>query len=482
MSRAGAVVVALVAALGLLVLAVTARGGQEEAFPHEQHLGLFPFCTGCHQGVPDGDLSGFYPEPELCAACHDGVERDSVDWTPPSATEPEPFRFAHPDHADAVSLAGDAALECEACHVPEGGTPMEVDAQLVLEQCLSCHGHAAENHLVDADCSVCHGPATETEMGGEWLATLPYPPAHARGDFLPEVHGLLAATEPARCATCHTQERCTSCHVNADAVPEIADIPEAPASLELPRYAAHYFVPPSHESPDFLDDHGPMASVAACATCHTRDDCAACHTVELPTVAVALPRAADVRAPGVLLEPKAPTSHAIASFQNDHGAIAAADPASCASCHTRSECSDCHAAVAVTASLPGELAGPGYHPPNYLARHSAEAYGRRLECSSCHDTAAFCRDCHQQAGFETTGLLGPGYHDAEPNWLLRHGLPARQALESCATCHQQSDCLQCHSTLGAFSISPHGPDFDARRAWEKNPAICFACHVDDPIG
>ena len=468
--------------VALLAATVTLQGSRQEPFPHAAHDGLFPFCTGCHVGVPEGDLEAFYPEPQLCERCHDGVEQERVEWTPPEAGGPSPVQFAHPTHIGAVDAAGDEALECAACHVQEGQEPMQVDRTLVLEQCLSCHGHPAENHLVDADCETCHVPAARTEMGGEWLAMLPYPADHATGDFLSGVHGELAGAEAARCATCHTQERCTSCHVNADRVPEIAQIPEADPSLELPRYAAHYFVPPSHTDPAFLDRHGAAASVEACATCHTQDDCATCHTEQAPPVMGDLPRAQDVRAPGVLLEPKPPSSHTVASFTTEHGALAAADAGSCASCHTRTFCSDCHDASAVTATLPTEIAGGAFHPPDFMARHSTEAYGRRLECSNCHDTGAFCRDCHEQAGFESSGRLGQGYHDAEPAWLLRHGRPARQALESCATCHAQTDCLQCHSELGAFKVSPHGSDFDAQAAREKNPAICFACHVNDPIG
>ncbi len=451
----------LVLSLGL---AVALRGNEQQTFPHEEHSGLFPLCIGCHEGVPAGDREAFYPEPQLCSGCHDGVELDSVDWRPPTATEPEPIVFSHPRHGERLAAAGDAELGCRACHVPEGGQPMEVGRELVLEQCLSCHGHPAERHLVDAPCQTCHPPAAETPMGGGWLATLPYPADHATGDFLPEVHGSLAGAEAARCATCHTRERCESCHVNADAVAEIAAIPEAPASFDLPRYGAHYFIPPSHEAPDFLEAHGGMASVESCSTCHTRDDCAACHAADAPATVAALPAAADVRAPGVLLETRPPATHSMASFATEHGGLAAADATSCTQCHTRTECADCHEAAAVAVRLPGALEGPTFHPPNFMARHASEAYGRQLECSSCHDTGAFCRDCHEQSGFGSVGRLDPGFHDAEPNWLLRHGLPARQALESCATCHTQTDCLQCHSTLGAFKVSPHGSDFDPQRA------------------
>ncbi len=484
MSRRWLVALAgLVVVAGSLAVAVTARGRDvQQPFPHARHAGLFPFCTGCHVGVPDGDMANFYPEPELCARCHDGVDMDSVHWTPPEPGGPSPVKFTHPDHMAMIDAAGDDALECETCHVPEGAGAMQVATEPVIGQCLSCHGHPATDHFLDAPCTTCHQPAARTAMGGEWLATLPYPADHATGTFLPQDHAQLAGANAARCATCHTREKCESCHVNAADVPEIAQIPEADPSLELPRYAAHYVAPPSHHADDFLDAHGGFASVQACATCHTQNDCATCHTVEAPPAMAAMPRAEDVAAPGVLLTVKPPSTHQVASFMENHGGIAAADAASCASCHTREFCSDCHDAASVEAPLPGALAGPGFHPANFMAQHASAAYSRRLECASCHNTGAFCRDCHEQAGFGPRGYLDPGFHDAEPNWLLRHGQPARQSLETCATCHQQTDCLQCHSTTGSFRVNPHGADFDPKRAQEKNPAICFACHVNDPIG
>jgi hypothetical protein len=461
--------------IGVLSIGASDDAERQEAFPHEAHAGLFVFCTGCHEGVPYEDRTAFYPDPALCNQCHDGVDLPTVVWSPPSALEPDPVVFSHAAH-DAHE-----PLDCQRCHTPAGEPRMTVRTQVEVARCFTCHAHEAANHYVDADCATCHVPAAETPMGGRWLAELPYPADHVTGDFLRVTHGQMAGAEPFRCATCHTQERCTSCHVDAAHLPQIAAIPPAPPGLDLPRYAAHYFTPPSHEVPNFIETHGNIASFQACATCHTRNDCAACHTAELPAVAVELPRAQDVRAPGVLLAAQLPPSHMLASFIERHGPMAAASPGTCTSCHTRTFCADCHEASMVESQLPHRLAGPQFHPPNYQARHSAEAYNRRLECSSCHNTAAFCRDCHQEAGFQAVGRLDAGFHDAEPLWLLRHGQPARYALESCATCHVQLDCLQCHSVLGAFRVNPHGSGFDARRAWDRNPAICFACHIDQPV-
>ncbi|HSH45008.1 MAG TPA: hypothetical protein VK966_04085 [Longimicrobiales bacterium] len=475
---AGPLLLLLVAA-GLVVVA-GARGGERQAFPHERHAGMFPLCIGCHEGVPAGDRSAFYPPPSQCATCHDGVERDTVVWTPPPEA-PSPVRFSHPEHRAERAAEGREPLDCAACHTEADAPRMAVE-RVVTSRCFACHEHEADSHFVDADCATCHGPAAETPMGGEWLALLPYPQDHVRGDFLGEIHGQLAASEPARCITCHTQERCTSCHVDADDVPEIAAIPAASPGLELPRFAAHYTIPPSHTAPDFVRQHGEVASRQSCATCHTQDDCATCHLSPGPEAVQDMPSAELVMAPGVLLQGRAPESHASAWWVEGHGAEAAAEPSYCSTCHTRDSCAGCHEAPLTGFEDGTRVAGTAFHPPNFAARHSAEAYGRRLECASCHDTGSFCRDCHEQAGFETRGALGPGFHDAEPLWLLRHGQAARQALESCATCHEQRNCLQCHSTTGAFQVNPHGPGFDPERARSRNPGICFACHVSDPGG
>ena len=76
---------------------------------------------------------------------------------------------------------------------------------------------------------------------------------------------------------------------------------------------------------------------------------------------------------------------------------------------------------------------------------------------------------------------GPGVHDAGANWLLGHGRPARQGLEACASCHRQTDCVQCHSTIGAFRANPHGPGFDAAQGWARAPGTCLICHQRKPL-
>lgn len=437
-----------------------------DSFPHAKHQGLFPLCQGCHQGIPTGQAAEAYPQPSLCAECHDGVDRARVNWL---AAEPVsgPLDFEHPRHVREVASAGEPDVACASCHVDPRGPSMSVVA-LDAERCLECHGAPDDSHLEPGSaCADCHRPLAAVDGGDHRFLSLPLPDAHDGRDFLLGVHGEEAMAAVNRCATCHIQDQCAGCHVDA-ALEPIPQVPSAPAHWNVPLIPASYPVPASHQSDAFERTHGsPEPRAVDCSTCHTRDDCAACHIAPLPASAAALQERPQVRAPGVGLEDRLPDSHDTPFFLSSHAVLAATGPESCGSCHSQSYCAECHDAPR----------SPGYHPPSFGLRHSAAVGTQAMECSNCHNTAAFCRECHVEVGMESVGRLGAGYHDAEPVWLIRHGAAARQGMEQCASCHEQKDCMQCHSSLGAFKVSPHGPDFDPVRAQEKNPWICRACHL-----
>lgn len=531
--------------LALTAAGVAAVTQRQQDFPHLEHANLFPLCEGCHQGIAEGDRVMFYPSPAQCAGCHDGTEQPRVDWQGPTE-RPDNVTFEHPRHPG-VDDAG-VVIDCASCHTPAGAPRMAVMGQAEVPRCLACHEHSAADHYVDADCSTCHMPLAEAPFDRARMEALPEPEDHRVAAFLADVHGDLAREDITRCAVCHTRERCESCHVDAALVAAIAATPAAQGIVaqQLPSFDARYPVPPSHLTPDFITDHGAFTATSSCSACHTREDCTTCHVAPQPSFIKTMLSRRDVRAPGVPLTGRAPASHDAPLFGIEHGNEAAARGASCSACHVRTMCTDCHESAATGLSLKGaasvrpSLAGvhtrhvpagvepvsrsavsfgtaammapsvgngingqqdtvragaaagaarrtdmPGaFHPANFLARHSAEAYGRRLECSNCHDRRLFCADCHESVGMDAAaspGRLGPGFHDAEPLWLLRHGQAARQGLESCASCHAQNQCMQCHSVLGAFKVSPHGSGFDARRAQQRNAAICLVCHITDPL-
>ena len=93
------------------------------------------------------------------------------------------------------------------------------------------------------------------------------------------------------------------------------------------------------------------------------------------------PRSAS-SAPGVQIEVEPPESHDSFFFMAAHANQAAAEPGTCATCHTETYCVSCH---------DGPADG-GYHPPSFVAQHSADAWGRDAECATCHNAAAFCRE------------------------------------------------------------------------------------------
>ena len=154
------------------------------------------------------------------------------------------------------------------------------------------------------------------------------------------------------------------------------------------------------------------------------------------------------------------------AFVTGHGAAASAGQPDCTSCHAENTCVQCHESQG----------SPEFHPMNFLASHGPEAYGRVSDCTSCHSSEAFCRECHVNLGLKGGSSFVAPYHDNQAIWILSHPQAARQDLESCISCHQQNDCLRCHSGVSGMRISPHGPDFKSSGIWDRNQAMCTVCH------
>lgn len=262
------------------------------------------------------------------------------------------------------------------------------------------------------------------------------------------------------CTDCHTGVTtdamfpeptfCAACH-DGTMQPVVAyrgRTPRSAANLKF-RHAAHPLVETCETCHGSAQSGAVRPVVQRCLDCHgiqtahqdAATDCRVCHA-----------------------SPPKPASHD-AGWRSAHRVEAAAAPETCATCHVRSECLDCH--------RPGAGSpGGGYHPADFLTRHPADAYSRQTECSTCHNVADFCQDCHRQAGVVARGPLSGGFHDANRSFLGGHGQAARQSLESCVTCHTERDCLQCHA-----QFNPHGPGFDADSWRHKAPQMCAACHI-----
>ncbi len=445
----------------------------KDHFDHARHSRLFPTCESCHAGVRDAGQQ-IFPPAVSCASCHDGTIEKRVDWSPPDSPHPTNLRFTHQRHAVDIAhrRGADSVVACVACHTEAGTSRMSVQ-RTVSRQCLDCHGqHESHFAVADSACATCHLPLAQAPtLSEETVAHFPKPPSHDQADFALAGHGRqVGSTIPgspvaASCATCHARDFCITCHVDAPEQRAIQALAPDPRSLAI---KTEMTAPPSHKAGDFIKRHGGMARNGAvdCRTCHTQESCMTCH-IQQPAAARGLAMAGAGRGKGAQTTRTRPANHGT-DFRDIHAPYAQASPRSCAACHARTECLDCH--------RPSAAASGGYHPAGFLTRHPAAAYNREVSCNDCHSATAFCAACHEQSGLSASRRLGSGYHDSKNRFLFGHGQAARQNLESCVSCHAERDCLTCHAAQGGRSFNPHGPGFDPQRMKRKNPETCTACH------
>lgn len=468
---------ALGAAAAVWAGAVLASHRGNEPFPHAAHEGLFPVCEGCHLGAVTGVESELFPAPASCAQCHDGTRADPVEWQPRPGPRVSNLSFFHPAHQDLVELMGDSAT-CRTCHAVDPGDPsrrMHVSAA-TPEACLGCHAHAGPAHLAGtADCTLCHVPLTRAPaIPAERIALFPRPDSHDAPDFLLQ-HAPDTPRDQLACSVCHARNSCERCHVNAARLEAVTTLDRDPrvAALEA-RRAPEYPVPASHLASSWAWTHGTesMRDPARCSTCHTRESCLTCHVdAERPSPAILFQEAyRPGGAPGVELTGAGARVHPVA-FARVHGSYAATGVMDCTQCHVQRYCADCHDGVD----------SRRFHLDNFLERHALEVFGGGGDCQSCHSTEAFCRDCHLSTGVASRGRLDTAFHTAQPLWILAHGQAARIGLEACASCHRQTDCLACHSSVLGRGVNPHGPGFDAARMAARNRVTCRWCHLGDPL-
>jgi hypothetical protein len=439
-------------------------------FPHEKHANLFPECITCHAGAKTRG-SAMWPAPQSCRACHDGKVQPAVEWSAAKRI-PGNVRFDHAIHQERLAARNAPEAQCQDCHATQGADRMQVQ-RAVAARCFECH-EPKEHHAEGSECATCHVPLWEAaHLTNERVAQFPKPPSHQLAEFAAGGHGKSACPkgksgkESSSCAVCHAIQFCETCHVDAASNECISTLGSDPRSLV---HQVKTRTPDSHQKTSFLTmhGHGLEDAGAQCGTCHTQSSCTICHA-STPGVAAALLSAPARPGVGALVERKKPASHH-ENFLKTHGNLASADPGSCAACHHRAQCLDCHR----TSPSSGT---PGYHSADFLQRHPAAAYARETSCAECHNPGSFCQTCHEASGVAAGGgLRGAGYHDANPSFLLGHGPSARMSLESCVSCHTESDCLVCHSAQGGRRFNPHGPEFEASILREKAPQMCTVCH------
>ena len=452
----------------------------------------------------------------------------------------------------ALALGIGALATTSAAQATSAEFPHERHAKL-FPTCLGCHagvpaGDAATTFPAASSCASCHDGTiqktvrwTPRAIGAVGLLKFSHPAhvAKAKDVGCADCHNASGATRmtvtkaaPERCISCHTHQasehlapaaQCATCHRTVATA----------TSLTSQRIAA-FPQPASHRAGRFITEHGAaaQASGATCATCHARESCARCHVDPSRTAAIAA-LAADARVGAVVAGKPAsyptPDSHNRADFVRRHGAASRASGATCATCHARASCEACHSSVSGPATdpartaidlmpvpapggaqgvllkraqpealvrfvaaqnvgahgLPGDSAKPQpktvrVHAPGFRTAHGREASAGATSCAGCH-AQRFCADCH------TGERSSRRYHAA--NFLSTHAPQAYARETNCSGCHNtQTFCRDCHMQVGlaVTSSTQRTTAFhNARPLWllqhgqaaRQDLTSCTTCHA-----
>lgn len=181
----------------------------------------------------------------------------------------------------------------------------------------------------------------------------------------------------------------------------------------------------------------------------------------------------------------------------------------CLDCHYRErECESCH--VDPSNVRPRTIAdtGLGFDHGPHVARaggdcascHSAATTAEELplaripmsDCLGCHEheedyAQARCQHCHASMRYMPIGQVAEFEHAGD--WMAQHASAAAAGGSTCAQCHTQSSCVECHSNVAPTinaDLFPeqtgrtllHRGDYATIHPFEAraNPDACVRCH------
>ncbi|TNF30154.1 MAG: cytochrome C [Deltaproteobacteria bacterium] len=351
-----------------------------------------------------------------------------------------PLRFSHEAH-----LAG-GKMQCVDCHRAALGSVRAKDVNLPRESvCLDCHDIEAPDAKPQARCETCHPGYVPRWRPGKSQTRTSHVENHPPAVRLPEPHlkfnHKIHVERGITCARCHGDMSKHQLATRENALPVMGTC-----------LACH----DGKQAPD------------ACTTCH----------VAAPDGRV------QTDLPGGKLAP-AGWYHQDAhddDWLRTHRFAASVGDGHCAACHTENECMDCHNGVRKPLKV---------HPNNWALMHPVAARKNVPDCASCHRSQTFCADCHQLAQVSPDAPNRPpdavrfhpdGWVDAQGRrGANHHAFEAQRNIRSCASCHTEDTCMECHSvkTLG---VNPHPPGFVGSGACErmaaKNARVCTRCHFE----
>ncbi len=238
-------------------------------------------------------------------------------------------------------------------------------------------------------------------------------------------------------------------------------------------------------------------------TAHLSAPDTACVTCHVPLVQAV--RLTEERVKGFPV----PDSHREPGFASTgHGKLARAGgapvAASCATCHARDYCTQCHVNApevqAIQAlgpdprslAIEAKLEAPEDHAdPNFLRRHGGQVRKESGRCAVCH-TQQSCVACHvgSPASVQAIPIAGPGrgpgatIHRERPishgqNFSKTHAEPASARPQTCSGCHARAECLSCHRPDAAEAspgFHPAGFLTTHPSAAYSRESSCSECH------
>lgn len=385
-------VLALIVASTLVMQSREATFDQDRGklikFSHQFHVkDAGVACQDCHNAAAASKISSdnLLAKKADCQSCHEEQLANNCTYCHTSDDVSTYAAFENPkrellfNHEFHVA---DQKATCESCHKGLDEMTLATEKSIPeMSQCMTCHdGDKAPNA-----CESCHTN----------FATL-RPKEHNRTNFVRE-HKLLARMQDATCATCHTQESCQDCHVNAGLVQTTASgadmvSPRSPRLTANDRAQGMALVRVHDLNFRFTHSIAASAKTSECATCHdTKDFCSTCHAsggnvnqLQFRPLSHQQPRFVTI---------------GVGSGGGTHAQLARRDIESCTACHDAQgadpTCVTCHVD-------PDGIRGTD-------ARTHTRGFMANVNGIWHSDPGASCFVCHTDANARVGGVQGLGF-------------------------------------------------------------------------
>ncbi|HEY6077201.1 MAG TPA: cytochrome c3 family protein, partial [Polyangiaceae bacterium] len=248
-------------ALCVAALAAACREPQTPArFPHRVHLaGLDcgspgkPACLSCNSCHAPSQAARVdkLPLQQTCESCH---QKDREQVLPIlSITPPRPYGEISIDHDKHLAMPGING-QCVPCH---GGVLKTNESTLPpMSKCFTCHEH--KQQWDKGECTQCHGQR-------DLMRTFPQTFMRHDADFARH-HGSMATQQGQLCLACHSESTCQSCHDGSQNMTIEARKPERLESQQVHRgdFMVRHALEAASQPARCLTCHTPQT----CDSCH----------------------------------------------------------------------------------------------------------------------------------------------------------------------------------------------------------------------